>query len=162
MNYCTVTVNYAMGLCGYPRNNVTGAIVSTDLYPSENTDGDTAWTYVLDATGKDYPISVQLPMCASSDKEDLIQIVGNSDNTTKISIMNDMVYRDNSMHFKDFDWIKKHRPNLYQAYDPGELEIMPKAEQAQVLTLTRYNLTYYPKYLNESREAACGMLSSCF
>jgi uncharacterized membrane protein YgcG len=152
LNYCTVTVNYAIGLCGLQRSNVTGAIVSTDLYPSENTDGDTAWTYVLDATGKDYPISVQLPMCASSDKEDFIQIVGKSDNTTKISIMNDMVYRDNFMNFKDFDWIKKHRPTLYQAYDPGELEIMPKAEQTQVLTLTRYNLTYYPKYLNESRE----------
>jgi hypothetical protein len=109
LNYCTVTVNYAIGLCGLQRSNVTGAIVSTDLYPSENTDGDTAWTYVLDATGKDYPISVQLPMCASSDKEDFIQIVGNSDNTTKISIMNDMVYRDNFMNFKDFDWIKKHR-----------------------------------------------------
>jgi hypothetical protein len=153
LNYCTVTVNYVQGLCGYERSNLTSEIINSDeVYPNENTDGDKDWSFTLDATGVDYPNSVEVPMCASSDNDDFIQINGNSDNATKISIMNQIVYRDAYFNFYPTDWVKKNKNQIYSTYNPGELEIIPKSAKAQVLTLTRYNLTYYPKYLNSSND----------
>ena len=39
---------------------------------------------------------------------------------------------------------------MFSEYNPGEFEVRPRAQVAQILTLTRYNLTYYPKYLSNA------------
>jgi hypothetical protein len=147
-SYCTVTVNYAKGLCGPQRDNNTGTIISQELYPNENTDGDSSWTWTLDATGIDHPTEIDVPMCSSSDNSDFIQVNGVSDNTTKISIVNTMMYRDNTTKIRNDQWIRKYKPEIWKNYYVGELEVIPKSNLPQILTLTRYNLTYYPKYLN--------------
>ena len=151
LNYCTVTINYAQGICGYQRNNLTSTILDKEeLFPTENTDGDENWTFTLDATGIDYPSTVEVPMCSSSDSSDYVQIDGISDNRTKIAIVNQIVYRNHKNKFFPMSWVKKNKPGLFSEYNPGEFEVRPRAQVAQIVTLTRYNLTYYPKYLSNA------------
>merc|ERR1719272_1302139 len=59
-----------------------------------------------------------------------------------------MMYRDNTTKMRNDQWIRKYKPEIWKNYYVGELEVIPKSNLPQILTLTRYNLTYYPKYLN--------------